>query len=557
MRKLLLAVVLLAVVVGGAFGGYQWWQQREAAARERARQDAAQLASQFVSAWQSGDYTSMATMAGNPPDLADTYRATTEQLHAKGLTVTAGDAQLTDPERVDAGASAPFEATVELGSLGRWTYDGTIPMRRTPDDAWQVDWSPSVVHPKLTADTHLALTSTWPDRAPILDRDGTPIETAGTTLGNLVGRVGEITAEQLDELGAPYEKGDTVGLSGLQRVYERQLAGSPSGAVQLISDASGDPVEELQHFDGTDPKPLHTTFDLDLQRTAEAALPAGSPNSAMVVLDADTSEIRAVVNRPASGFDRALGGRYAPGSTFKIVTTLAALRNGVTPDTTISCPAKVRIHGRWFSNYQGEVLGDIPFTKAFYESCNTAFVQVAADLPEHALQDAAETLGFNSGYTLPLGKTVASYPTPKDLAERAAAAIGQARVEATPVHMASVAAAIASGAWKPPVMVTGGQQDGQPSSIADEAPKITTMMQEVPRIGTAAGAGVPDGVAGKTGTAEFGTGDPLPTHAWFVGFQAPQPEGTDRLAFAVMFDEGSSGGGVAAPVAARFLRAVG
>ena len=549
--------MLLALLVGGAFGGYRWWQQRQVAAREQARQEATQLATRYVAAWESGDYKTMASMAGNPPDLVDLYRATSEQLHVEKLTVSASEATLNDPTRIDAGARASFQATLELGSLGSWSYDGTIPLVRTRDDRWQVDFSPAVVHPKLTAGTHLRLTSSWPDRAAILDRDGNPIQTSGTTLGTFVGRVGDITPDLLDALGAPYEKGDQVGLTGLQRIYERQLAGSPSGAVRLVHDDGGDTVEVLKRFTGTDPKPVHTTFDVDLQRKAEQALPSGSPNAAMVVLDADTSEIRAVVNRPAAGFDRALAGRYAPGSTFKIVTTTAALRNGVTPDSTISCPSRVRIHGRWFSNYQNEVLGDIPFTKAFYESCNTAFVQVAADLPEHALQDAAETLGFNSDYTLPIGTTVASYPTPKDVAERAAAAIGQARVEATPVQMASVAAAIASGAWKPPVMVTDDQPDVQPHDVSNVADKITAMMQEVPRIGTAAGAGVPDGVAGKTGTAEFGTGDPLPTHAWFVGFQPPQPAGHDRLAFAVMFERGSSGGGVAAPVAAHFLRSLG
>jgi cell division protein FtsI/penicillin-binding protein 2 len=120
--------------------------------------------------------------------------------------------------------------------------------------------------------------------------------------------------------------------------------------------------------------------------------------------------------------------------------------------------------------------------------------------------------------------------------------------------MALVAATVAEGRWRQPKLVSGGAPESAGS--AAEAPEpldakvagtLRTLMRQVVTEGTAASAGLPGKVAGKTGTAEFGTGDPLPTHAWFIGFRGD-------LAFSVVVEDGGVGGRVAAPVAARFLR---
>ena len=142
-------------------------------------------------------------------------------------------------------------------------------------------------------------------------------------------------------------------------------------------------------------------------------------------------------------------GRYPPGSTFKIVTATAALAAGQPPDGTVQCPPEVRVGGRAFVNAEGEALGPIPFRTAFFRSCNTAFINVATGLADDALANAAATFGFN-GYELDVPAFTASFPELRDAVERAAAAIGQDRVEASPAHMATVAAAVASGTWKAP-----------------------------------------------------------------------------------------------------------
>jgi cell division protein FtsI/penicillin-binding protein 2 len=121
-------------------------------------------------------------------------------------------------------------------------------------------------------------------------------------------------------------------------------------------------------------------------------------------------------------------------------------------------------------------------------------------------------------------------------------------VVVSPLTMASVAATVASGTWHAPRLVVGAANDGVAPRPLDPgvAAALQSMMQGVVTSGTAAGAGLPPGTIGKTGTAEFGGGSPPPTHAWFVGARGD-------VAFAVVVYGGGVGGAVAAPIAARFL----
>lgn len=547
------AVMVVTVAVTGSLG----WRYLQERAREQARARASEAAVEFLRTWEAGDHDALPELTtGSEGRVAEVHRSTMEGLQVDRIALEPGQAQLRERDDIDAGATVPFEATLDLAGLGTWTYDGRLPVEPDDDDGggWLVDWSPAVLHPALTDATHLERTRSWPERAPILSVDGEPIAGTGTTLGRVVGHVDEITEEQLAELEGPYRPGDPVGQRGLQLVFQDQLAGAPSGEVRLVDD-QGDPVETLHRFEGRRPEPLQTTLDIDVQRAAETALDQGMPPSALVVMDAATSEIRAVVDRPTPGFMRSLAGQYAPGSTFKLVTAAALLRSGLELDTTVSCPQTTTVGGREFRNFEQMALGDIPFRRAIYESCNTAFVQLAADLDEGAIDATAQDLGFDVDHSLPVGATIAQYPEPRDLAERAAASIGQGRVLATPTHMASVAAAISNGQWHAPSLVRGAS-DGPSGDVSDVAGPLAEAMREVPRQGTAEGAGLPDGVAGKTGTAEFGTaaqGEELATNAWFIGFGEVAGE---TLAFAVLVEGGRSGGSAAAPVAARLLRAL-
>jgi cell division protein FtsI/penicillin-binding protein 2 len=366
----------------------------------------------------------------------------------------------------------------------------------------------------------------------------------------LLGAVGEITAERLAQLGPPYRAGDQVGLSGLEAEYEARLAGRPSGDVDVVD--AGHVVRVVAHFDGVAPQPVRVTLDLAIQRAATAALSGSAAPAALVAVDASTGDVRAVVSTPASqGFDRALDGLYPPGSTFKVVTTAALLASGRTPATPASCPPRVTVDGRTFSNFEGEAPGGITLSRAFAISCNTAFIGLATGLPAGAEATAAGWFGFNTRPTLGAG---GNYPPPADAAEAAAAAIGQGRVTASPLQMATVAAAVDAGQWHAPRLLVGpataAPPGAQPAPLDPSvAANLRALMRLVVTSGTGTAANVRgETVFGKTGTAEFGSGTPPKTHAWFIGYRG-------GLAFAVIVEGGGVGGAVAAPLAAKFVTA--
>lgn len=266
---------------------------------------------------------------------------------------------------------------------------------------------------------------------------------------HVLGRAGEVTAEGLEKLGGLYQAGDVVGLSGIEAAFEQQLAGSPAGEVRVL-DGSGAPLKVLHRFPGAAPVPVATTLDRQLQAAAEQALDGVAQPAAIVAVDSATGAIRASASRTLDHpFNRALAGRYPPGSTFKVVTTAALLGAGVAPDTTVGCPAETVVGGKRFRNFEGEARGDVAFAQAFSQSCNTAFVTQAARLGADQLGAAAEGFGFGADFAVGIGAFGGRFPPPVDQTEKAAAAIGQARVEASPLHMASVAAAVAGGTWRP------------------------------------------------------------------------------------------------------------
>ena len=149
---------------------------------------------------------------------------------------------------------------------------------------------------------------------------------------HVLGRFAEVTAERLDELGAPYVIGDEVGLSGLEANFERRLAGAPSGEVRTVDAATDASVRTLFQFAGRPPEAVRTTIDHRTQQAAEQALAGVTSPAAIVAIDAGTGDVRAVVSRPLDQpFNRALAGQYPPASTFKVVTTAALLAAGTRP----------------------------------------------------------------------------------------------------------------------------------------------------------------------------------------------------------------------------------
>lgn len=371
---------------------------------------------------------------------------------------------------------------------------------------------------------------------------------------HLVGRVGPITADQLNSLGAPYTAAAQVGQGGIEAAYERRLAGTPATTV-TVADNQGATVATLGTKPGRPGQPVSTSLDPTVQRAAEGAMAGVAPTTqaAMVVLRASTGEILGSVSRPTnSAFDVTLDAQVPPGSTFKVITTTALLQHGDTPSTMASCPKTLTVNGQQYHNFEGEASPSLTLTQAFAQSCNTAFIGLAASLPDaQSLVQAASLYGLGTTPQPGLPVAPSRVPVPTDANQRAATAIGQAGVIVSPLALASVAATVASGAYHAPRLVSGAPDDTAaalplPAGIAAT---LHALMTAVVTSGTAAGAGLPAGTAGKTGTAEFGSGANPATHAWFIGFRGD-------LAFAVFVYGGGVGGTVAAPLAAKLLHAL-
>jgi cell division protein FtsI/penicillin-binding protein 2 len=379
----------------------------------------------------------------------------------------------------------------------------------------------------------------------------------------LLGSVGPVTADILQASGNRYQTGDFAGVSGLQKLYDDRLTGTPAYTVVerplKAPDSSSDVT--LFQVDATAGRPLATTIDAKTQLAADQALAGLKVPAALVAVDVRTGGVLAVANNPSNGLDSALVGRYPPGSTLKVATTLALLGRGVTPKTQVSCPARVTVGGRTFRNFEHEQLGTVPFSTDFKNSCNTAFVGLSRRLQPADLHDAALQLGLGGDWAAGLGAGplvfTGNIPTTDGAVDQAAAAFGQGRNLVSPLSMAVLAASVARGRFLAPTLVTTPAPSGtawtQPAApSARSIATLRALMRLVVTSGTAAGqfAGVAGGaVYGKTGTAEFGRAAPPQTHAWFVGWQ-------DDVAFAAFVEKGRSGGSVAAPVVRDFLHAL-
>ena len=399
-----------------------------------------------------------------------------------------------------------------------------------------------------------ALTLRNADYQPLADRidaiqgvqtvDGTAQLAPTRSFGRaLLGGVGPATAEQVQKSRGAIAPGDDVGQWGLEARYDTRLAGTATRRI-VIRNAAGAPTATLLRRPGRKGQALKTTVDRDVQQAAESALSGRTDKAAIVALQPSTGDILAVANRPSDQtFDRAIDGRYPPGSTFKVVTTAALLRDGLKTTDTVPCPPTINVGGKQFKNFEGEAAGAVPFSTDFAQSCNTAFVSLAKRLPADALTRTARDFG--------LGRTRAStVPPGTDAVERAAAMIGQARIVASPLAMAGVAATVADGRWHVPRLLSTDPHTSGPSLAASEVTTLRTLMRSVVTSGTGTAlAAVPGEVAGKSGTAEYGSGDPPPTHAWFIAFR-------DDIAVAVLVEKGSSGGAVAAPIAQKFFLAL-
>lgn len=442
---------------------------------------------------------------------------------------------------------------------------------------------------------------------------------AGPLAAHVLGYVGPLDVQEFQRLKSQgYQFNDHLGKTGVEMVYEAFLRGKPGRKLVEI-DAIG---QELRTLREQPPKPgysLVLTIDLDLQeKVAEELERVATPGSSAsaVVMDVQTGDILAMVSLPS--FDNnlfagpvapqevqallndpgkplvnhAVAEMYPPGSTFKLVTGLAALQEGIaTPATTITSRGYITVRNQYDPSVvyvfrDWAVLGGLDFYQGIAMSSDVYFYYLAGGKEDEGFKGLGATrlaqyarafgLGSPTGIDLP-GETAGLVPDPVWKEEAIGEAwvtgdsynfgIGQGYIAATPLHLLNVTAAIANGGWllRPHVAKSIVDSDGTVIATIDGRtnrqvpvdPRNLAIMREAMRQsvdwGVAKTAQVRGmAIAGKTGTAEFGpprADGSHETHGWFVGF-APFE---DPQVAIVVFVQRGSGGNTAAPTAARIL----
>lgn len=373
----------------------------------------------------------------------------------------------------------------------------------------------------------------------------------------LLGSVGAATAEVVRDSSGAVADTDVVGLSGLQARYDSQLRGTPGYTVEAVSD-DGTSREELFSTPPTAGEPLAITLDLDTQRLADSLLADIDSPSALVAMRTSTGELVAVASGPGSdGYSTATLGQYAPGSIFKVVSSLGLLRADESPRSVLPCTESFAVDGKRFRNYSDyppSALGDISLETAFAQSCNTAFVSQVDVLDWPTVKGAARSLGIEpltdeAAADLGFDAFVGSVGDPDSRVEQAAGLIGQGTVLMSPLGAAAMAASAEAGPVVPVLVPSSAAGNDEPVTVAPgENAQIMSMMRLAVTDGTAEVlADVPGPpVAAKTGTAEFGSKTPPDTHGWMVAVQGD-------LAVAVFVEQAESGSSTAGPILREFL----
>lgn len=423
----------------------------------------------------------------------------------------------------------------------------------------------------------------------------------GATCGPIIGYVGQISSEELNELSdSGYKWRDRIGKTGIERTYESYLRGEDGQLIMEI-DSRFRPMGTLGQEDPVNGAALTLTIDVDVQTATEKALSEQLVKirnegkykeayaGAAVVLNPNTGEVIALstmpgydpnlfspkisqedwdaINAPVSGlFNRAVSGAYPPGSVFKPITAAAALEAGVVNFTEkFSCTSNT---DRYFGKKCMSLHGSLNLLQGMSKSCNAVFYELGLRLTADKIADMSKKFGLSyiTGIDLLPKESVGKVP---DSSERRFTtgevlnyAIGQ-QVSVTPLQMAVAYGGIATkGTMYKPFLVSKVQRADVEDEIVFE-PEVTRTVElsdstwnflheslrSVVTSGTAASAfkNFPISVAGKTGTAQAPPGD---DHGWFIGWA---PAENPEIVVAVMIERGGGGGANAAPVARTIM----
>jgi peptidoglycan glycosyltransferase len=557
-RTLPLVLIAIVAFVLGAVAGVPGSPEKDAANR-------------FVAAWAARDFGAMYREL-NRASRAETDAATFAAAYREAE--EEATARLVDPGSTGDPAEAGGRTTVTVPLAITTVAFGEVEEELVlPFADGGVAWDPHLAFPGLRAGEHLLAEVELAPRAPILARDGSPLAEGpaearehplGSAAIDVTGEVGAAPEEDLPRLARHGFSPDTpVGVSGLEQAFNTRLAGKPGGAL-VAADEAGVAVRTLAESKPTPGAPVKTTIDPELQVSAVSAL-AGRAGG-VAVLDARSGDVRALAGQAYSA-------PQPPGSTFKMITTVAALQKGaVSLDDEFEITNGANVGGRFINNANGEYCGGT-FPQAFAESCNADFAPLGPEIGSDDLVATAERFGFNSPPTLYASRIVGEVEPPESTipteipeeVELGVTAIGQGEVLATPLQMATVAQTIGNGGVREPTSIVANEKlrpEAEPVRVMSKklAGDLADLMIGVVTEGTGtAGAIVEAQVAGKTGTAELGpkpgqenSDNPIQIKdAWFAAFA---PAEKARLAVGVMLIEAEAAGWeVAAPIASAVL----
>ena len=505
----ILAGIVLLALAGGALAFVR--------SRDGGEDPSRAVAQRFADAWARGDLDAAWRLTTAATRSEQSLAGFRESIRQAGRAATV--------ERVEVGrAGAPEGGRVALPVVLRTRLFGelrgtiALPVERNGATA-RVAWTPALRLPGLRAGERVRRRILRrPPRAAVLDAGGRRLAR--------------------EPAAAPL-------VSGLEARYAERLSGRPGAELRYGR-------RRIARVDVVAGRPVKTTIRPSLQAAATDAL--GGRLGGVAVM------------RPRDGSVLALAGLAVsapqpPGSVFKIITLAAALQEReATPAESFPVRTAATLEGVQLRNAGDEACGG-SLTDSFAHSCNSVFAPLGARLGARRLVAYAERFGFDERLPIPAARP-STIPAARELTDDlavGASAIGQDRVLATPLVMASVGATIATGGVRArPRLVRHEEQARRRVVSRRVARRVREMMLAVVARGTGTAAALPGvAVAGKTGTAELvptadGPADPSNTDAWFVAFA---PAGRPRLAVAVMLVGAGQGGATAAPVARAVLSA--
>jgi hypothetical protein len=481
--------------------------------------------------------------------------------------VTAGD---------DDNPTAKLDYSWSFGPGRTFAYEADATAVKAGDD-WRVQWSPKLLHPKLAPGMTFQFSDDKNFLTPVLDRDGQPLlswQTIGVVnlaraylasadalaaavrqfddtttaasindqfnatqddtvtviklrdrdLAQVKDQLTQIPGVTVNEQGALLTANPDLSspaIDGLQGLWQKAIDSSSGWSVNLVDD-KGAPTEALATTPPGDTKPIRTTLDNRLQLLAQQAVATEPRPTVLVAISPATGGILAAAQNAAANAQGpiAFTGVYPPGSTFKTITTAAAMQAGLaTPETPEACPGRVTIEDRTIPNEDEFDLGTVPLSSAFSHSCNTTMAALADKLPADALPNMAKLFGIGVDYVIPGLTTVTGrVPNADTPAQRVENGIGQGTVTVSPFGLAVAEASLGHGSTVAPTLVvdekttTDTPSEQIPPAVVDS---LRAMMRLTVTEGTATELRDIDGLGGKTGTAEFG--DNTHSHGWFAG----------------------------------------